>query len=84
VPLSDVYYDDLSRSVSKASIPWYHVIDQALSDGRTAWGDGYGKAGTLGYLTREAAMVVSEAGHIEVRCFISSLNTTVRVTNVLY
>ena len=59
-------YDDLAMTQNRASVPWYSIIDTALSNGRTRWADGSGRQGALGSLTKEAATVMSEAGHLQV------------------
>lgn len=62
----DVQYDDLATVNSRASVPWYSLLDTALSNGCTRWADNSGDAGALGPLTREAAALLSEAGHLQV------------------
>jgi len=63
--LSDVQYDDIANISSSASIPWYQVLDTALSSARTPWSDDSGNPGALGSLTKQAATVISQAGHLK-------------------
>lgn len=51
--------------VAMGCVPWYSVIDLALSNGRTEWASVSGRLGALGNLTKEAATIMSEAGHLQ-------------------
>ncbi|KAI0092361.1 sterol 24-C-methyltransferase [Irpex rosettiformis] len=62
--LSNVQYDDLGMVHNGASVPWYSVIDIALASSHTRWADSSGIPGALGYLTKEGATVMSEAGRL--------------------
>lgn len=72
---SDVQYDDLAAINNRASVPWYSLLDAALSSGRTRWADNSGcDSGALAHLTREAAALLSEAGHLQVSGYNNSNN----------
>ncbi|SJL07988.1 related to delta(24)-sterol c-methyltransferase (erg6) [Armillaria ostoyae] len=58
-----VYVEDLA--CRRSTLPWYLPLDHALSDTRTRWAPDSRSYGAFGKLTRNAAIALSQAGHLK-------------------
>ncbi|THH08427.1 hypothetical protein EW145_g2714 [Phellinidium pouzarii] len=63
--LQIVHEEDLSTRSGRAVIPWYACLDLAFSDPRIRWSSSIGGQGAFGGLTKSAAVIMSQAGHLK-------------------
>jgi hypothetical protein len=59
-----VHMEDLARR--RSSLDWYLPLDHALSRSSTRWACDMGSEGSFGDLTRNGAVLISQAGHLKV------------------
>lgn len=60
------YQEDLSKLSGRAKLPWYTSLDNALCDSRVRWPATSLEEGQFGKLTKNAAEILSMAGHLQV------------------